>query len=83
MLVFLIAISTLIAVLSRLQIAGALLGLLKDRKELALFAVFLLVEIFLVAAVLAVFGPNTGGAMMLASIALFAIWVMRPPAQRR
>ena len=83
MLTLLIVISILSAILSRPQIARLLLGLLKDRKELALFAVFLLVEIVLVAIVLAVVGPRVGFYVIIASVALFVIWAMRPPAKRR
>ncbi len=83
MLTFLIIASILGVILSRPPIARALLGLLKDHKELALFAVFLLVEVALVAVVLAVVGPRFAFYLILASVVLFVIWAMRPPAQRR
>ena len=71
------------AILSRPAIAKAVLGLFKDRKELALFAVFVFVEICLTAILLSTFGPRVGGFMIVASVLLFAVWAMRPPAQRR
>ena len=83
MLTLVIVFSVLGVILSRPPIAGALVGLLKDRKELALFAGFLLVEVVLVAVVLAAVGPRVGFYVILASVALFVIWAMRPPAKRR
>ena len=72
----------LIAVLSRPAITKALRGLLANGKELELFALSLLVAVGLVAVLLAVFGPSIAGAIMLAFIALFAMWAIRPPAKR-
>ena len=56
---------------------------MKDRKELALFALFVLVEVCLAAIVLAVFGPRVGVLMIVASVILFGFWATRPPAKRR
>jgi hypothetical protein len=83
--VLIISILTVVlgAILSRPPIAKALLGLLKDRKELVLFALFVFVEVCLAAIVLALFGPRVGGFVIVAAVLLFAVWGMRPPAQRR
>jgi len=83
MLPFLVFVSVLAVILSRPPIVKALLGLLRDRKELVLFALFLLVEIVLVAVILMVFGPREGFYVLIASVALFAVWATRPPAKRR
>jgi len=83
MLALVLIILGLAAILSWPPITKSLLGLLKDRKELALFALFLLVEVSLAAIVLAVLGPRVGVFVILASVALFAIWAMKPPAKRR
>jgi hypothetical protein len=83
MLALLVVISILVVILSRAPIAKALLGLMKDRKELVLFALFVLVEVLLTAVVLAVFGPRVGVFVIIASVLLFAAWATRPPAKRR
>jgi hypothetical protein len=71
------------AILSRPPIAKLLRSLLKDRKELSLFAAFVAVEVCLTAIVLEVFGPRVGVFVIVASVLLFAVWAMKPPAQRR
>ena len=86
MLAFLIIsvmVTVLAAILSRPPIAKLLLGFMKDRKELALFALFVVVEVCLAAIVLALFGPRVGVFVIVASVALFAIWATRPLAKRR
>jgi sugar phosphate permease len=71
------------AILARPAIAKAFRGLLKDRNELALFAVFVFTEVGLTAIVLALFGPRVGFFVIVATVLLFAAWALRPPAQRR
>ena len=78
-----VIVTVLAAILSRPPITKALLGLLRDRKELVLFAVFVLAEIAAVAMVLAVLGPRVGFFLIIASLALFVIWATKPPASRR
>jgi hypothetical protein len=79
----LLVVAVLVAILSRPQMAKVLRGLLKDREELALFAMFLLVEVGLVAVVLATLGPRVGFYVILGSVASFVIWAMKPPAKPR
>jgi hypothetical protein len=83
MIALIVIVAVLVVVLSRPPISNALLGLLKDRKELALYALFVLVEVALTAIVLTVFGPRVGIYVILASVLLFAFWATRPPAKRR
>jgi hypothetical protein len=61
----------------------AFLGLLGNRKELALFALFELVAIAALAVVLAIFGPGIGVIILLASVCAFAFWATKPPAKPR
>jgi hypothetical protein len=61
----------------------ALLGLLKDRKELARFALFEAVAIGAFALALIVFGLPASAVLLLACVGLFAIWAMKPPAKPR
>jgi hypothetical protein len=82
MLALVIIVLILAAILSWPPISKLLRGLLGNRKELALFAIFLLVEVGLVAIGLVVLGPRVGFYVLIASVALFAIWV-RPPAKPR
>lgn len=83
MLAIVIIVLVLAAILSWPPITKLLRGLLGNRKELALFAIFLLVEVGLVAVGLAALGPRVGFYVLIASVALFAIWVTRPPARPR
>jgi hypothetical protein len=78
-----VIVSVLAVILSRPPIARALLSLLRDRREQALFALFVLAEIAAVALVLAVLGPRVGFFLIVASVALFIIWVIKPPAKGR
>jgi hypothetical protein len=73
----------LIAVLSRPAIIRALRGLLADRKELILFAMFEAVAIGATALLLIAVGPQVAGFVLVGLAALFFTWVMKPPAKRR
>jgi hypothetical protein len=79
-------VAVLIAMLSRpptaKAIAKALRGLLADRRELALFAMFEAVAIGATALLLVAVGPLAAGVVLLGCAALFLVWVIRPPAQR-
>lgn len=61
----------------------AFLGLIGNRKELALFALFEVVAIAGVAVGLAIFGPKVGGFLLLACVCLFCLWATKPPAKPR
>jgi hypothetical protein len=71
-----------IVILSRPPITKALRGLLADRKELVLLAMFEAVAIGAFALALMAFGLQVSAILLLACVALFAIWAMRPPAKR-
>jgi hypothetical protein len=83
MLALLTFVSLLVGILSQPLFAKPLRGLWRNRKELALFAAFFLVEGALVAIVLAAVGPRVAFYVIIGSVALFAIWAMKPPAKRR
>jgi len=77
-----------VAVLARREsaklIGAAMRNLLRDRRELALFAVFEIIAIAAVALLLAAFGPGVAGMVLIAGAVLLAFWVLRkPPAARR
>jgi hypothetical protein len=72
----------LIAILSRPPIIRALRGLLADRKELVLFALFEAVAIGAFALALMAFGLQVSAVLLLACVGLLLIWAMKPPAKR-
>jgi len=65
------------------RIGKAFLRLIRDRREMALFALWEIVAIAALALVLAVFGPRVGIFALLGAVGLFAIWATRPPTKRR
>jgi phosphotransferase system glucose/maltose/N-acetylglucosamine-specific IIC component len=78
-----LVVAVLIAILTWPPITKALRGLLADRKELALFALFEAVAIGAFALALMVFGLQVSAVLLLACVGLFAIWALKPPAKRR
>ncbi len=76
-------VAVLVATLSRPPIAKALRGLVGNRKELVLFALFEAVAIVATTLLLMAFGPQAGGLALLGFVALFTIWAMKPPAKPR
>lgn len=73
----------LVAILQRPPIAKAWRGLLGDRKELLLFAVFEVVAIAAWVLVLMAFGLKAGIYVLLGGVSLFALWATKPPAKPR
>jgi hypothetical protein len=73
----------LITVLSRPAIIRVQRDLLADRKELILFALFEAAAIGAMALLLIAVGPQAAGAVLVALVVLFSMWVMKPPAKRR
>ena len=65
------------------RIGKAFLRLLRDRREMALFALWEIVAVAALALVLAVLGPRVGIFALLGPVGLFAIWATRPPTKRR
>jgi hypothetical protein len=76
------AVVVLILVLSRPAVIRAVRGLLADRKELVLFALFEVVAIGATTLLLMAVGPQAAGFALLGFVALFFMWVMKPPAKR-
>jgi hypothetical protein len=80
--------AVVVAVLSRREsaklIGAAMRNLLKDPRELTLFAIVEIIAIAAVALLLAAFGPGVAGIVLIVGAALLAFWVLRkPPAARR
>ena len=66
------------------EIGRALHGLLGDRRELALFALFEIMAIGAVALLIIAVGPRTSGTVLIVGAFLLILFViMRPPAQKR
>jgi hypothetical protein len=80
--------AVVVAILARREsaklIGAAMRSLLKDRRELTLFAIVEIIAIAAVALLLAAFGPGVAGIVLIAGAALLAFWVLlKPPAARR
>src|SRR5262249_42966135 len=65
------------------NIGKAFVRLLGDGKELVLFALFEVAAIAATALIFLVFGIPAGFYVLIGAVGLFAILVMKPPAQKR